>query len=123
MALISLNNVTLTFAGPPLLDSASLHVEASERLGLLGRNGAGKSPVLKILEGLVTPDSGEVIRRPGLRVSSLPQDVPRDLAGPVGTYLHKVCGVIQSDTAWEIESRIDQVARDLKLDLSASLET
>ncbi len=123
MALVSLNNVSIAFAGPPLLDSASLQIEDGERLGLLGRNGAGKSTLLRILEGTVEPDSGDVIRQPGLSVASLQQDVPLDLTGTVRAYLHDVCGATRSDTAWEIETRIERAARDLTLDLDAAFET
>ena len=123
MALLSLNHVHLTFAGPALLDSVSLQIDAGERLGLLGRNGAGKSTLLKLLEGTLDPDSGDVVRQPGLCVAGLPQEVPHDLAGRVGDYLHQVCGAAASDVAWEIETRIDQVAHDLALDLDAALET
>src|SRR5256885_15567065 len=105
MTLISLNNVSLTFAGPALLDSVHLKIEDGERLGLLGRNGAGKSTLLEILEGTLAPDSGDVIRQPGLRVASLPQEVPLDLAGPVGDYLHEVSGATRSDASWKIEGR------------------
>jgi len=123
MPLISLNNVSLTYAGPALLDSVNLQIEEGERLGLLGRNGAGKSTLLKILEGTVRPDSGDVVRQGGVRVASLPQEVPQGLAGTVSGYLHEVCGVHRSDAAWEIEARIDQAAKDLTLDLGAPLET
>ncbi len=121
MALISLNGVSLTFAGPPLLDSVSLQIDDGERLGLLGRNGAGKSTLLKLLEGTLAPDSGDVVRQPGLRVASLQQEVPLDLAGTVREYLHEICGVTTSDAAWRIETRIDQAASDLALDLDATL--
>jgi len=123
MALLSLNDVHLTFAGPALLDSVSLQIEDGERLGLLGRNGAGKSTLLKILEGTLAPDAGDVVRQPRLRVAGLQQDVPGDLLGSVGDYLHEVCGAARSDAAWEIETRIDQAAHDLSLDLAAALET
>ena len=123
MAWLSLHDVRLTFAGPALLDSVSLQIEDGERLGLLGRNGAGKSTLLKIIEGTLAPDSGEVVREPRLRVAGLQQDVPSDLSGRVGDYLHEVCGAFRSDAAWEIERRIEQSARDLKLDLAAELDT
>ncbi len=123
MAWLGLNNVSLTFAGPVLLDGVTLQIDEGERLGLLGRNGAGKSTVLKLLEGTLQPDAGVVVRRPGLRVAGLQQEVPIDLAGPVGRYLHEVCGVITSERAWEIESHIDRAARDLSLDLDAHIET
>src|SRR5947208_311904 len=79
MALLSLNDVSLTFSGPPLLDSVSLQIDDGERLGLLGRNGAGKSTLLKLLEGTLAPDAGTVARQPRLRVAGLQQDVPLDL--------------------------------------------
>jgi ATP-binding cassette subfamily F protein uup len=123
MAVLGLNSVSLTFAGPALLDSVNLQIDDSERLGLLGRNGAGKSTLLKILEGTLAPDSGEVVRQPRLRVASLPQDVPLDLAGTVRAYLHDVCGATTSEKSWEIETRIDQAAHDLRLELEATLET
>ena len=123
MALISLNDVSLTFAGPALLDSVSLQIDDGERLGLLGRNGAGKTTLLRILEGTLAPDSGEVVRQPGLRVASLQQEVPLVLDGTVRGYLHDLCGVTASEAAWRIETRIDQAAGELALDLDATLAT
>ena len=83
MALIALSNVTLRFRGPPVLDDASLSIEPGERLCLLGRNGSGKTTLLRILQGAVEPDRGEVVRQQGVRVATLPQEVPQDLRGPV----------------------------------------
>ncbi len=122
MALISLNDVSLTFSGPPLLDSVSLQIDDGERVGLVGRNGAGKSTLLKVLEGAAVPDSGAVVRQPGVRVAALRQEVPPDLVGSVRAYLHVACGAVTSDRSWDIETRIDQVAHDLSLDLDAAIE-
>jgi ATP-binding cassette subfamily F protein uup len=123
MPLLSLNDISLTFAGPALLDSVSLQLDDGERLGLVGRNGAGKSTLLKILEGTLAPDSGTVARQPRLTIASLRQDVPPDLAGSVRAYLHEACGAATSDQSWTIETRIDQAAHDLTLDLDAALES
>src|SRR5512143_1211829 len=123
MAWLRLNGVSIAFAGPPLVDSVGLQIDDGERIGLLGRNGAGKSTLLRILEGTLAPDSGEVVRRPGLRVASLPQDVPLALAGTVRAYLHDACGATGNDRSWEVETRIDQAAHDLLLDLDATLES
>ena len=123
MALLGLNGVSIAFAGPPLLDSVSLQIDDGERIGLLGRNGAGKSTLLRILEGALAPDAGDVVRQPGLRVASLQQDVPLDLAGTVRAHLHDVCGASKSEKSWEIETRIDQAAHDLSLDLDAAIES
>ncbi len=83
MAIVSLQNVKIAFGGPELIDGVTLNVEAGERVCLVGRNGAGKSTLVKIIGGEIRPDSGEVIYSQGLRIASLPQEVPRDLDGPV----------------------------------------
>ncbi|MDR2981252.1 MAG: ATP-binding cassette domain-containing protein [Puniceicoccales bacterium] len=83
MALISLNEVSLSFGGPLLLDKASFQVEAGERLGLLGRNGSGKSSLLRLIIGEHKPDSGVVDIIRGTRIGYLPQEVPTDLNGKV----------------------------------------
>ncbi len=121
MPLLSLNQVSIAFDGPPLLNAVGLQIENGERIGLLGRNGAGKSTLLAIVEGTLAPDAGEVVRQPGLRIASLPQNVPFDLTGTVHDYLRHVCGVTSSDAAWTIETRIDQAASDLTLDVGADL--
>jgi ATP-binding cassette subfamily F protein uup len=123
MSLLSLNDLCLTFAGPALLDSVNLQINDGERLGLVGRNGAGKSTLLKILEGTLAPDSGDVARQPRLRIAGLPQDVPSDLSGSVRAYLHEASGATTSDQSWAIETRIDQVAHDLMLNLDAAIES
>ncbi len=83
MPLIALSDVTLGFRGPPLLEQANLMIEPGERVCLLGRNGTGKTTLLRLLQGAVEPDRGEVIRQQGLRTAMLPQQVPQDLPGSV----------------------------------------
>jgi len=83
MGLIWINNVTFSFGGPLLLDSASLQIEEGERIGLLGRNGSGKSTLLKMLNGEIPADQGEIIKNNEVRIAMLPQDVPDDLPGTV----------------------------------------
>ena len=83
MPRIALSDVTLGFHGPPVLDQANLTIEPGERVCLLGRNGTGKTTLLRLLQGVLQPDRGEVIRQQGLRTAMLPQEVPRDLHGSV----------------------------------------
>jgi ATP-binding cassette subfamily F protein uup len=81
MALLGLQDVSITFGGPALLDRASLSIERGERVCLLGRNGAGKSTVMKLLDGSLAPDAGAVVRQTGTTVARLEQEVPGDVAG------------------------------------------
>jgi len=83
MALISMQNISIGFGGHRLLDGINLQIEPDERICLVGRNGEGKSTLLKLIEGDALPDSGRIIRKPGIRVSRLGQHVPEGLDGTV----------------------------------------
>ena len=83
MGIIAINDVSVSFGGPLLLDGATLQIEAGERIGLLGRNGAGKSTLLKLIRGDIPPDQGTIIRAANLRVAMLSQEIPDDLPGTV----------------------------------------
>ncbi|MCK9510897.1 MAG: ATP-binding cassette domain-containing protein [Pigmentiphaga sp.] len=74
MALISFNQVQLAYGHVPLLDHADFVLEPRERVGLIGRNGSGKSSMLAILAGLVEPDDGEIVRMAGLAVALVRQE-------------------------------------------------
>jgi ATP-binding cassette subfamily F protein uup len=81
MALLGMQDVSIAFGGPPVLDRASLNIERGERVCLLGRNGAGKSTLMKLLDGSIAPDSGAVVRETGVSVARLEQEVPSNVAG------------------------------------------
>ncbi|OPY89762.1 MAG: ABC transporter ATP-binding protein uup [Syntrophus sp. PtaU1.Bin208] len=83
MALMWVHDVSVSFGGPLLLDRVELRIEKGERIGLLGRNGTGKSTLLRMLNDDVPPDRGEIVKGADTRVSLLPQDVPDDLPGTV----------------------------------------
>ncbi len=83
MALISLQNITMAFGGPELLTNCTLHIEEGDFICLLGRNGVGKSTFFKIISEDLKPDNGEVIKKKGLTVSRLTQEVPKELEGSV----------------------------------------
>ena len=83
MALITLRDICMSFGTEPLLDRINLTVAPGERICLLGRNGVGKSTLMGILGGGLSPDSGDVVRSQGVTVSSLAQGVPEDLDGTV----------------------------------------
>ncbi|MCK5918964.1 MAG: ATP-binding cassette domain-containing protein, partial [Cocleimonas sp.] len=83
MALLSLQNISLSFGGPPLLDGVNLSVEPRERICLIGRNGAGKSTLMKVINGQIKADSGEKIVESGAVITQLEQEVPQDVSGSV----------------------------------------
>ena len=83
MALVSMRGISLSFGAERLLDQVDLNIESGDRACLVGRNGAGKSSLLKILHGDLLPDEGDVTMSTESRVSYLAQDVPADLSGSV----------------------------------------
>ena len=83
MALLSLRDIRIAFGGPPLLAGANLQVEPGDRICLLGRNGTGKSTLLKVVNGEIAQDEGEIVRQQGVTVALVPQEVPPGLSGTV----------------------------------------
>ena len=83
MALLSLRDVSFGFGSPPLLSHVDLQIERSERVGLLGRNGTGKSTLMKLMIGELHPDHGLVEQQPATKIARLVQDVPSGRAGTI----------------------------------------
>jgi ABC transport system ATP-binding/permease protein len=124
MPLVSINELSIGFRGPSLLDGVSAVVEMGQRIGLLGRNGAGKTTLLRILDGEVVPDHGSVVLAPGASIARLTQEVPRDLAGSV----HEVVMAGQAslddpELHWQIEHRVDSTLSRMQLDPEIRFET
>jgi ATP-binding cassette subfamily F protein uup len=76
LTLLSLSSISLAFGHTPLFERADFQIEPGERIALIGRNGSGKSSLLRVMSGDTPPDAGNVWRAPGSRVSRLDQDVP-----------------------------------------------
>jgi ATP-binding cassette subfamily F protein uup len=83
MAVLSLSNAHLAYGHVALLDAASFSLEPGERLGLIGRNGAGKSSLLKIVAGMERPDDGLLQMTQGLRIRYVPQEPQFDPSATV----------------------------------------
>jgi ATP-binding cassette subfamily F protein uup len=83
MAVLSLSNAHLAYGHVALLDGASFSLEPAERLGLIGRNGAGKSSLLKIVAGIEKPDDGLLQMTQGLRIRYVPQEPQFDPSAKV----------------------------------------
>lgn len=83
MALLSFQDVSVSFGGLPLLDRVHLQVEKGERICLLGRNGEGKTTILRLISGEIEPDGGVISLNKGIKVAGLSQELPPDLTGSV----------------------------------------
>lgn len=129
MAQITLNELSIGFRGPSLLDDVSCQIEAGQRIGLLGRNGAGKTTLMRMLCGQVTPDHGRIEFAPKTRLALLPQDVPTEIAGPIREIV--ASGYVDPDAdvaddhelSWRREHATDQILSRMSLDPDVGFET
>jgi ATP-binding cassette subfamily F protein uup len=123
MPLVTIRNLSLRFRGPPLLDDVTCHVEAGQRVGLLGRNGAGKTSLMRLLAGVIQPDGGSVEFAPGATVALLQQDVPEDLAGSVREIVATgLPAAGDAEAAWQGEQAVAQILSRMELDAAAAFE-
>ncbi|WP_415718632.1 ATP-binding cassette domain-containing protein [Maridesulfovibrio sp.] len=83
MALMSVSDISMTFGGPQLLDRVSFQVEEGQRICIVGRNGEGKSTLLRLMSGDLVPDSGNISYQKGVTVARLSQKVPEVLEGSI----------------------------------------
>jgi ATP-binding cassette subfamily F protein uup len=142
MALITLLDAQLAFGHVPLLDHADFSLLESERIGLIGRNGAGKSSMLKILGGLEKTDDGTLQLQQNLRVAYVAQEPVLDmdadvftaaseglgsviavrdlyLSGAEGLDLDALQSQIEAFDAWNWEQRVEETLHRLHLDRNA----
>lgn len=138
MAIITLNNAQLAFGHVALLDRAGFSIESGERVGLIGRNGAGKSSLLKILGGLAKPDDGSLQIQQGTRIAFVAQEPVLDsnatvfaaaakglervisirdlyLSGADGLDLDALQSEIEAYDAWNWEQRVEETLQRLHL--------
>jgi ATP-binding cassette subfamily F protein uup len=120
MPLVTLDRVSSAYGHLPLLDNANLQVDAGERVCVIGRNGTGKSTLLRIIGGELEPDSGSVWRQPALRIGRLPQDVVLRDSRPVFDVVADGLSM-GGDEEWQRETRVKQVLSRLDLDADASV--
>ena len=83
MALVSLQSVNVSFGGPLLLEGVGLSIDRGERVCLVGRNGTGKSTIMRLITGEVKPDAGTIVFQQGVKIALLTQEVPQALFGSV----------------------------------------
>jgi len=128
MALISMQEVNLGFGGPLLLENINLQIERGDWIGLLGRNGMGKTTLLKLVNGDLSPESGVIARQQNLRVAYLPQEVPLELSGTIAEVVASgqeptTAVKFGSEDLWQRQLQVDQVISRMQLDPQAQFET
>jgi len=141
MSLIQLQRVDFSVGGPLLLEHVDLSIEANERVCIVGRNGEGKSTLLKLIAGDLKPDDGELRLQAGTVVARMAQEVPQDTAGSVfdvvaaglgdlgallARYHHllaehdfdalgDVQAQIEARHGWDLDRRVNEVLERLEL--------
>lgn len=123
MAQISLFDTSIRYGGEPLLDNVTLHIEHGDRVCLVGRNGEGKTTLMRILCGDESPDAGVRVLAPGVRVAYLPQDVPTGLIGTVRQVVEQGERHDHHTEAWEHVGRVDKAISQLSLEPDADFRT
>ncbi len=129
MALLSLQKISICFGGPLLLDKVDLQLECGERVCLIGRNGEGKSTLLKLINGELIHDSGEIARQKGLCTAYLSQEIPRELNGTVFEIVHDGLKNVDRSHAkldvghdWEKRHQVEKVISLMQLDANAEFK-
>ncbi len=122
MPLLNITELSYHLRGKALLDAVSCRVEPRERIGLLGRNGAGKTTFMRLLCGEIEGDGGTLAFSPGSRVARLPQEVPLDLAGPVTEVVRQGFDANSQEPEWQEEQRAEQIIQMMELDPEAAFE-
>ena len=130
MALLTLRDIRLGFRGPWILDGVDFTIDPGERVCLLGRNGMGKTSLLRLIQGEIEPDRGEIARQQRLVTAMLPQEVPQGLSGTVFDEVarglgpradllaeyHHVAHQLALEATAELRDRLDRLHHALEID-------
>ena len=115
MALLQLRQVTLRYTDFPLLDQVDLQIEPGERVCLVGRNGTGKTSIMRVIAGEEKPQEGEITKPPGVVITRLPQEVPDGITGSVYEVIHAGLRVGGTEEEWEADVRVEDLMQEMSL--------
>jgi ATP-binding cassette subfamily F protein uup len=111
----------MAFGGPLLLDEVNLQIEEGERVCLLGRNGEGKSTLLRVVSGEIEPKGGVLSRKKDLRVGYMPQQVPQGMAGTITDVVSQGLGKIREE--WERNRLVQKAISQMDLEPTATFDS
>ncbi len=118
MALLTLEDISLSFGGFPVLDNINIQIHSGERICLLGRNGAGKTTMMKLINNELETDAGTVLKEKGIKTAFLPQDIPDNLNGTIYDIVANGLKSIDSESQpdhYEEQQNRQQIERVLSL--------
>ena len=117
MALISLQNVSIGFGGPSLLENITLQIESKERICLLGRNGSGKTTLMKIIDEQISPDAGLVLKEKGIKISYFTQEISNKLEGTVFDIIAAGLDIHEHHREkWSVSDKVGKVLSKITVD-------
>lgn len=126
MSLVSVRNLTFTHGGPLLFDSINFEVNAGERIGLMGRNGTGKSTLLKLLCRELQPDDGSIVPGADTVIGRLVQEVPDGSDAAVADIVRQGLSADTSalgNSDWEHQQKVERVMSRMQLDADTPFAT
>ena len=115
MPLLQLRGVTLRYTDLPLLDQVDLQVDPGERVCLVGRNGTGKTSIMRVIAGEEKPQEGEITKPNGVVLTRLPQEVPDGITGTVYEVVHSGLRVGGTEEEWEADVRLEELMEEMNL--------
>ncbi len=115
MPLLQLQQVTLRYTDLPLLDKVDLQIDPGERVCLVGRNGTGKTSIMRVISGEEKPQSGDITKPNGVVLTRLPQEVPDGILGTVYEVIHSGLRIGGTEEDWEADVRVEDLMDEMKL--------
>ena len=118
MPQITIQELTIGYRGPSLLNEVSCRIEPGEKIGLLGRNGSGKTTLMRLIAGQEQPQSGTIEMSEGTRVAVLPQDVPLDIVGSVDEIIARglPTELNEIENHWQRDQLVERILAQMELD-------
>ncbi|MFN7876882.1 MAG: ATP-binding cassette domain-containing protein [Pirellula sp.] len=125
MPQITIQQLTMSYSGPQLLSEVDCRIDAGEKIGLLGRNGAGKTTFLRLLSGQERPEAGQIELAPDTNIAILPQDVPEGITGTIAEII--LSGLPdefhQPENHWKRDQYLQQTMSQLELEGDREFES